>query len=45
MSDESGYPDSEMKSRLRSLGYVGDFGVEQGSEELAFRVSVVFELK
>ena len=45
VSDESGYPEIEMRSRLLSRAYAGNLDVEPGSEELTFRVSVIFELK
>ncbi len=45
IADETEYSDKEVLGRLRSLGYVGSGGFETGTEELAFNVSAVFELK
>jgi len=45
VSDQSVYPDNEVRSQLRSLGYNGTPIVEPGVEDVTFSVSVVFELK
>jgi uncharacterized protein YggE len=45
MTDQTTYPDNDLRGQLRSLGYVGSGGVEAGSEQLQFVVTVVFALR
>ena len=45
MTDQTAYQEDDFRAGLRSLGYIGSNTVAPGTEQTAFAVTVVFELR